>query len=252
MAKDAIRLIFKIEAFQPDTMPMGRLAEYMADLAALLGEKADVHFVSLEDGCVQLVHEVSFTAWPKITDRIAQVSHERAPAEAMNAYRSLNRKLAADNTFASYGDANTPFMLDFPGARSPKPIEILPVQQPGVLVGVVQGLGGRAAINDARVPVYVDTGDTVHTCVASRAVAKGLGRFVLGEERRFEGSATWRRDDNGAWSLARFVIAHHEPIEARTLSEVVSQLRSVPSRLGELRDPWGEIMRDRYEDGEPH
>jgi hypothetical protein len=83
-------------------------------------------------------------------------------------------------------------------------------------------------------------------------VAKSLGPFVLGEERRFEGSATWQRDENGAWSLKRFVVAHHEPVEARTLSEVVKRLRGVESGLTELRDPWGEIMRDRNEGGEPH
>ena len=134
---------------------------------------------------------------------------------------------------------------------APKPIEILPVEQPGTLVGVVQGVGGKV-VNDARVAVYIDTGDTVHACTAPRAIAKGLGQFMLGDERRFEGSATWQRDQDGAWSLKRFVITHHEPIEGRTLSEVVERLRAVPSGLTELRDPWGEIMRDRNEEGEPH
>ena len=37
-----------------------------------------------------------------------------------------------------------PTALEFPGVRAPKPIEILPVEQHGTLVGVVQGLGARA------------------------------------------------------------------------------------------------------------
>ena len=37
----------KIDAYTPETMPMGRLAEYMADLAVILGERAAVHFVQL-------------------------------------------------------------------------------------------------------------------------------------------------------------------------------------------------------------
>jgi hypothetical protein len=254
MAKDAIRLSFKIDAFQPDTIPMGRLAEYMADLSTMLGEKADVHFVSLEDGCVQILHDVARTAYPKVQERTAAVRVGIAPAEAMNAYRALNRKLALDNTFAVYAEMDAApgiAVLDFPGVREPKPIEILPVEQPGTLVGIVQGLGGRV-VNDARIAVYIDTGDTVHTCTASRAIAKGLGPFILGDERRFEGSATWQRDGDGAWSLKRFIINHHEPIEGRTLSEVIEQLRTVPSGLTQLKDPWGEIMRDRNEEGEPH
>jgi hypothetical protein len=254
LAHDAVRLSFKIDAFQPDTIPMARLAEYMTDLATMLGEKADVHFVGLEDGCVQLIHEVTRTAYPKIQERASAVRTGTAPTEAMNAYRALNRKLALDNTFAIYaelGGADDAEILKFPGVREPKPIEILPVEQPGTLVGVVQGVGGRT-INDARVRVYIDTGDVVHECVAARAIAKSLGPFILGEERRFEGSATWQRDADGAWSLKRFVITHHEPIEGLTLSEVVERMRAVPSGLAELRDPWGEIMRDRGEEGEPH
>lgn len=253
MAKDAIRLSFKIDAFQPDTIPMARLAEYMADLASMLGEKADVHFVSLEDGCVQLMHDIAFTSFPKIQEKLAAVRNGSAPAESMNAYHSLNRKLALDNTFATYADlsGSGATILDFPGINEPKPIEILPVEQPGTLIGIVQGVGGRV-INDARVAVYVDTGGTVQPCVASRVVAKTLGPFILGEERRFEGSATWQRDENGAWSLKSFVIANHEPVESRTLSEVVERMRAVPSGLAELRDPWGEIMRDRSEEGEPN
>lgn len=254
MAKDAIRLSFKIDAFQPDTIPMSRLAEYMADLATMLGEKADVHFVSLEDGCAQILHDVARTAYPKVQERTAAVRIGLAPAEAMNAYRALNRKLALDNTFAVYAEADASpdvFVLEFPGVREPKPVEILPVEQHGSLVGVVQGIGGRT-VNDARIAVYIDTGDTVQPCTAPRALAKGLGPFILGDERRFEGAATWQRDEDGAWSLKRFVITHHEAIEGRTLSEVVDQMRAVPSGFVELRDPWGEIMRDRNDEGDPN
>ncbi|HEY8571236.1 hypothetical protein [Phenylobacterium sp.] len=253
MAHDAVRLSFKIDAFQPETIPMARLAEYMADLAAMLGEKADVHFVSLEDGCVQIMHDVGFTAFPKIQERLAAIRDGIAAAEAMNAYRALNKKLALDNTFATYADigAGATF-LEFPGVHAPKPIEILPVEQPGALIGIVQGVGGRV-VNDARVAVFIDTGETVHQCVASRAIAKTLGPYILdGAERRFEGSATWQRDENGAWSLKRFVINNHEPLESQTLSQVVDRMRAVPSGLAELRDPWGDIMRDRNEEGEPH
>ena len=124
MAHDAVRLSFKIDAFQPEEIPMHRLAEYMADLAALIGEKADVHFVRLEDGCTQLVHDVAFTAYPKVQERALAVRNGVAPPEAMNAYRSLNRRLAADNTFAYYRveTYDTDVGLDFPGINAPKAV----------------------------------------------------------------------------------------------------------------------------------
>ena len=171
----------------------------------------------------------------------------------MNAYRALNKKLALDNTFATYTEASAPSveLLAFPGVNAPKPLEAFPVEQPGSLVGVVQGVGGKTIV-DTRIPVFIDTGDAVHTCRASRATAKELGPFVLGEQRRFHGTATWIRDEDGAWTLKSFTIKTHEPIEDRRLSEVVEELRKVPSGLTEIRDPWGELMRSRREEGEPH
>lgn len=233
---------------------MARLAEYMAELALMLGETADVHFVAVEDGCIQLVHDVAFTAYPKVQARTEAVRVGAAPTEAMNAYRVLNKKLASDNTFATYIEAEAPNvpLLEFPGVKVPKPLEILPVEQPGTLVGVVQGIGGKT-IHENRIQVYIDTGDTVHFCDATRAIARELGPFVLAtEQRRFHGVATWIRDEHGAWTLKKFTIKAHETIESRGLSEVVDELRRVPSGLTELRDPWGEIMKSRRDEGEPH
>jgi len=51
-------LEFVIDAYSPETLPMSRLAEYMAQLATLLGEKDHVHFVELAAGCARLIHAV--------------------------------------------------------------------------------------------------------------------------------------------------------------------------------------------------
>lgn len=37
---------FKIDAYSPDTMPMARLAQYMGELAVLLGEREAVHSIA--------------------------------------------------------------------------------------------------------------------------------------------------------------------------------------------------------------
>lgn len=251
MTHDAVRLSFKIDAFQPDTLPMSRLAEYMADLAAMLGEKANVHFVAVQDGCVQLLHDVDHTAFPKVQQRALEVRDGIAPADAMNAYRALNKKLAFDNTFAVLDDQlGGAKILEFPGVRAPKPIEIGAVEQPGSIVGVVQGVGGKS-FGEANVPVHVDTGDGVYACVAARTVAKQLAAF-WGEERKFDGTAVWQREESGAWVMKKFTIQTHEPVDTATLPEMVERLRAVPSGLSEIRDPWGDIIRERNDEGEPH
>ncbi|MDP1873183.1 hypothetical protein [Phenylobacterium sp.] len=253
MTHDPIRLSFKIDAFQPDQIPMARLAEYMSDIAMMIGEKANVHFVRLEDGCTQILHDVEYTAYPKIEARLASVRDGTAPAEAMNAYRGLNKKLAIDNTFARYTVAanDADFGLDFPGIEAPKPVEIALVEQPGFITGTVQGIGGKT-ISEKGVSVFVDTGDTVHACSAPIAVARDLGAFILREPRRLEGFAGWQRDENGTWTLKRFTIQGHFPLERATLGELIEQFRAVPSDLSEIRDPWGALMADRNQEGGEH
>ena len=46
---------FTIDAYSPETLPMSRLAEYMAEVARLLGKVDQVHFVRLEPGSTVLV-----------------------------------------------------------------------------------------------------------------------------------------------------------------------------------------------------
>lgn len=247
MARDPIRLNFRIDAYSPATLPMGRLAEYMAELATMLGERDNVHFVELQEGSVQLVHVVEHEAYPKVDIRVRAVHAGDAPAEAMTAYRNLNRKLAEDNASAVYepygGGAE---ILAFPGVRAPKPMDLLPVEQPGNIDGVVIGIGGRATGRNM-IPVIIDTGEGPISCTATRLLAKQLATYIFDAPRRFQGTGYWHREANGAWILKRFQILAHEDLDDTPLIDVVSKLRAIPSDLTWARDPLVDILRDREE-----
>ena len=43
-------ITFRIDVFSPETLPMGRLAEYLAHLSTLYGQKEKVHFKGIEKG----------------------------------------------------------------------------------------------------------------------------------------------------------------------------------------------------------
>ena len=64
---------FKIDAYSPDTMPMSRLAQYMAELADLLGEQTAVHFKRITKGSTVLNATVDREAEPKVRDRVSSV-----------------------------------------------------------------------------------------------------------------------------------------------------------------------------------
>ena len=74
-------LEFVINAYSPETFPMARLAEYMAELAALLGEQGEVHFLRLEGGSSKMVQSVESEALPKVKQRIAAARAGDAPRE---------------------------------------------------------------------------------------------------------------------------------------------------------------------------
>jgi hypothetical protein len=90
----------RIDVFNIDNLPMSRLAEYMAELARLLGEQDHVHFSHLEDGSAVLVSNIDESALPKVAERVQKVREGRAPKEAMQAFRTLDGLLAKDNAVA--------------------------------------------------------------------------------------------------------------------------------------------------------
>ena len=50
-----VELCFEIGALSPQTFPMERLGQYIADLGAMLGESEFVHFLRLEAGSTRIM-----------------------------------------------------------------------------------------------------------------------------------------------------------------------------------------------------
>ena len=217
------------EAFTPETLPMARLAEYMADMAALLGEAANVHFVRVEAGSTVLVQDVAHEAHPKVRDRVHAIKHREATIEATRAYDALNGRLAADNaTGLLLEDDNlvnhSTRVLDFPGAtQQVRKIEYGPIAQTAALQGVVIVVGGE---NDP-VPVHLQDNDAVHICRAKRDLAKELACYIFGAPLRVSGKGRWFRNADGDWSMRSFQIANYEQLQHDRLGAVVTQLREV-------------------------
>ena len=67
---DGYEYKFIIDVFKPDTISMARLAEYMADLARLLGSEAQVHFDRLEESSLALVQTIEPAAYSTVQGRI--------------------------------------------------------------------------------------------------------------------------------------------------------------------------------------
>ena len=242
MGDTHIEYRFIIDAYSPDSLPMSRLAEYMADLARLLGETERVHFLRLEPGSTVLVQVVEPEAAPVVRDRIHAVAGNEATDDAIKAFDALNQRLAQDNATGSLCEGGNDEVIRFPGCEQSRPLTFGAFNQPGLLDGVLIRIGGR----DDTVPVHVRDGDTIHMCNATREMARRLANHLYGATLRVYGNGRWERNADGLWLLKRFNITGFEELDDAPLGEVVERLRVVEgSGWKTIDDPALELQRLR-------
>lgn len=241
---------FKIDAFTPDTLPMERLAEYMADLAKILGAPASVHFVRLEEGSAILVQKIAEDVEPAVRARARAAREGEGPYDAVRAYRNVNRRLLDDNAIGVLADDAEVKIIEFPGRQQAEPLTFGAFNQEGSIDGVVIRVGGVREL----VPVTLQARDYKQThCLASRQIAKVLATYIFGPELRVYGSGRWSRDKMGTWNLERFTVGRFEILSDEPLSAVVAGMREVPGNdWTEVGDPWDTLRRDRDGSSEVH
>lgn len=219
---------FKINAYNPDTLPMSRCASYLAELANLLGESPYIHFVKLEEGSTVIVHKIDKEAVPRVRERTEAVRKAQGTVSEMRAYHRLNRMLAEDNGSGVLLGKRNVKIIEFPGKEEEK-LKIPSVQQRGTIEGEVIRVGGSKDI----VPILLDIeGKEVSGCQARRAIAKALAKNLFEPVRLF-GEGRWERTPDGEWSLISFTVDSFEVQEQQSLSETLAALR-------ELKGEWGE------------
>ena len=225
---------FVIDAYRPDTLPMARLAEYMGELARLLGRLDQVHFVRLEEGSTALVQRVEPEAAPDVKERLHALRQDNQPDDAAKAFTTLNRYLADDNATGLLQEGEGAEVLRFPGREAPAPLTFGAFNQTGVLDGVLIRIGGR----DDTVPAHLRAGDTIHLCNATRDMAKRLAVHLYGPPLRVHGNGRWERDAGGGWVMKRFNITSFDVLDDAPLGEVARRLRDVKGNgWKEVEDP---------------
>jgi hypothetical protein len=239
MAKE---YILKIDAYTPTTIPMARLAEYMADLATMLGESKSVHFVRLANGSTKVAYRIEREAEPKVRERIRAVRSHDAPREAMTAWRAIDKKLAEDNATGAILDPKAAKLIEFPGEKRFTQPTYGPFNQPGEIDGIPIRVGGE----DETVPVHLEEpGKVIHICLAKRDIARELGKHLFTTLIRAQGLGRWCREKDGQWTMLKFTIHSFRELERRPLGEALTRLRAV-SGFDQIREPLAELERIRH------
>jgi hypothetical protein len=232
---------FEIDAFTPDTFPMARLAEYMGELAVLLGEPKSVHFIRVDGGSTILVSKVDPDAVPKVRDRVERQQRGEGDKASVDTVYRLNEMLRSDNGRARLTE-NTAEIIIFPGRDLEKPERYPSFSQDGTLDGTIIRLGGKSD----PVPVWVQDTNNTFKCSARRSVARRLATHIFEREVRLTGAGQWQIDEFGNWLLLKFQIADFIVLDDEPLTSIVSALRKIPGSEWEgIADPWADLMEER-------
>ena len=236
---------FAIDALTPDSLPMARLAEYMADLASLFGHKEHVHFDRVAPGSAVLEQHVDGDRRDQVRERLDAASVDGAvPADVADAVESIDNRLAKDGATGRLTDHRGAEVIFFPGRDRPRPRKFGPFKELCSFDGMLIRVGGR----DETVPVHLQAGDKIHICNADRDMARRLAPRLYQGTIRVWGDGRWEREPNGHWRLIRFDISKFELLDDSPIGEIVAKLRKVDgSGWKQFEDPLAELMRLRRE-----
>jgi hypothetical protein len=232
---------FEIDAFSPETIPLSRLAQYLGDLARIMGENAGVHLARVEKGSTVPILRVDWEAEPKVRDRIRAVKFGEGPLEARRAYREINRRLVEDNANGVLIDPAKSKVIRFQGRDAANQPEFGPIRQSSVFQGIPIKVGGERD----PVPLHLEDGEITHIVSASRRIAKRIADYLFVSVVRVEGKGRWLRDRMGEWEMLDFYVNDFEVLKEGDIRSNVSSLRKIPAAWKRADDPLAQLTAIR-------
>ncbi len=213
-----------LEGRSPDQIPMARLADYMREFAAMLGETEGVHFARVEKGSTRLVAKLDpGRPTQKVQARVYAIRERRAPADAMRARYRIDEMVHEDK-----GSARVTFgasvILRFHGkaAAFEKPFSLV---DSATITGKLYALSEEPS-GGIRARIRPRGGSNYVACVADDRIGRQLRNYFL-DAVRVQGRGTWTRSENGEWSCQSLQILHADLVRDVSLREAINALRAI-------------------------
>jgi hypothetical protein len=236
----AKQLVFEIPEANPHEIPMTRLLEYLAEVATILGNRKNVHFLRVEAGSLPCYMEVDEEAENEVIERVNSVLKGDGTEEARNAFKTLRRYLREDEYSATLKSEEN-IIAAFP--RSPEEKILGPFVQEGSVDGLLVNIGGT----DETVPVHLLCDGIDLRCNTTVEMARKLRNYLLEKPIRVFGKGKWYRNPSGHWHLDIFDISSFEELDDSSIPEIVLKLRAIPGNpLLSSKDPLEDMRRLRH------
>jgi hypothetical protein len=235
------KITFIIDGYTPDTLPIGRLAEYIRNFANLVGPDSEVRFQRVGKGSAALINRAPQEIIPDVRARITAARENEGPKEAVSGYVGLKGLLAQDRTTGRIKEERRR-IIEFPKLVAP---QYGPVVEDGTLEGIVIRIGGK----DDTFHILIQDGEKTYPCYTTDiAKAKALKPYLLEHDKpvRVSGRGKWCRNAGGVWDLLQFKISDYEALSNDDLQQVLERMRQIPgSGWDKIDNPLAEIDRIR-------
>ncbi|WP_438987773.1 hypothetical protein [Marivivens donghaensis] len=214
------KFILYINAFNPQTIPMARLAEYMDAFAKLLGNKEYVHFSHLETGSTQIACSVDHEAEPKVQKRILGGDSVN---EVEKAKQTIDGLLLNDNADGWVYDPDLPNrkIIYLAGVKREKPLTYGPFNE----ISTIQGrlISIRGADETAHL-ILKDFDKQISKIETDQDMARDISQYLF-EPVRLTGEARWFRSETGDWELQRFRVLSFQGLRMATIGAAIKEMR---------------------------
>ncbi|MBN8606221.1 MAG: hypothetical protein J0L81_04825 [Caulobacterales bacterium] len=234
---------FVIDSFTPETIPMSRLAEYMAVLAELLGKRDSLHFERVEPGSLKIKYWTPKEDADEVVQRPAMLVAGTADKATLAAFNRMNDLLEVDRAVGAFQFSAV--VLPFPGRERVHSPIYGPVDEEMTVEGQLVRIGGK----DKSIHAQIQDGSSFLNCEMTRGLAMEMCHFLFGPTIRVTGNARFRRTRDGEWEQLSFKATKFEELDDTPLSQVVAKWRAIEGNdWRKFEDPLAELARLSDED----
>jgi hypothetical protein len=239
---------FCIDAYSPESIPLARLAEYLAQLAALMGNPDRVHFRKLKPGSTRVVTLVEHEAVTRVRGRLQNAIDPAAPDDIHKPVKRINKMLHEDNATGKLtrGEDN---VVRFAGREAFRHPRMGPFTEQATIDGKIVRVGGEDQTAHVRIK---DSTGRVWSADVSHDLAIQLARLLFVVPVRLAGSARWERNEAGEWELLSFRAKEFSVLKDEVLATAIGRLKSIDADWRREHDPLALLIDLREGNGEAH
>ncbi|MBF2760887.1 MAG: hypothetical protein ISN28_11590 [Ectothiorhodospiraceae bacterium AqS1] len=229
--------VLHIDALDPKTLPLARMAEYMNRFAEILGHEEGVHFDGIRSGSTNIACRVDPTYVRIVGEDLQALVDGRGAKASRSAYEGMMKMLARDKAKASIFESDESGALgqkimDFSQVFSRNEIEA--IEHNDEITGYLIDIDAESD----RAKIRLRNGKRIYTGIrAERDVAEKMASHLYRPVRVY-GDSIWIRSAEGFWDLKEIDVVDFKALEETSLVEIFENIRKIEGmRWRQLDDP---------------